>query len=312
MVRISEIHDHFWNNLEEEWSRKKREGKISTFVLLRGSKCAYCRYECNVEDSRVIPVITGQSAVVALIHNECVADFLKNFTEKKEKIGLSLRRVLDAFWAEQSVKAIEMKKNFGFSEVTLMFDYRCAHCSKAFKPGDYFGAVTLGAEGHRAFIFVVHKDCSGDFFNRINERNPLEFCSEDIAEIINKHLPDFLPRKPKSEKTVRDAVVALLEKENFNPHVEQQTVAFGQTSFRPDITLELYGIAIELKYCQGKRDLSRVTNNILSDIISYKKDFKEILFIVYDALNAIDRSRFVKDIEKHSRGIKVLVLSYNH
>lgn len=189
-----------------------------------------------------------------------------------------------------------------------MFDYRCAHCSKTFKPGDYFGAVTLGAEGHRAFIFVVHKQCAGDFFKKFNERNPLKFCSDDVSKIINENIPNFLPKKPKDEKTVRDAVVALLKKENLNPYAEQQTVAFGQTSFRPDITLELYAIAIEVKYCRRKRDLHRVTNEILSDIISYKKGFKEILFLVYDALKIIDRSRFVKDIEKHSRGIKVLVL----
>jgi hypothetical protein len=145
------------------------------------------------------------------------------------------------------------------------------------------------------------------FFKKFNERNPLKFCSDDVSKIINKNLPNF-PEKPKNEKTVRDAIVALLKKENLNPYVEQQTVAFGQTSFRPDVTLELYGIAIEVKYCRGKHDLHRVTNKILSDIISYKKGFKEILFLVYDALKVIDRNRFVKDIEKHSKGTKVLVL----
>lgn len=160
----------------------------------------------------------------------------------------------------------------------------------------------------RAFIFIIHKDCTADFFKKFNERNPLKFCSDDVSKIINKNLPNFLPEKPKNEKTVRDAIVALLKKENLNPYVEQQTVAFDQTSFRPDVTLELYGIAIEVKYCRGKHDLHRVTNEILSDIISYKKGFKEILFLVYDALKVIDRNRFVKDIEKHSKGTKVLVL----
>lgn len=308
MVRISEIYDLFWNRLEEEMELKKKEGKIATYVLLRGSKCAYCRSECNVEDSRAILVVIGRSVVVALVHNDCMGDFSKSFIEKKERIDVSVRRILDAFWAEQAVKAKEMRKNFGFSEVTLMFDYGCAHCSKTFRQGDYFSAVTLGAEGHRAFIFVVHKDCAGDFFEKFDERNPLEFCIDDVSKIINENISNFLPKKPKEEKAVRDAVVALLKKENLNPYAEQQTVAFGQTSFRPDITLELYDIAIEVKYCRGKRDLHRVTNEILSDIISYRKGFKEILFLVYDALKIIDRNRFVKDIEKHSRGVKVLVL----
>jgi hypothetical protein len=308
MVRISEIYDHFWNNIEEEWTRKKRERKISTFVLLRGSKCTYCRYECNLEDSRVVPILMGQSAVIALVHNDCVADFLKNFTEKKEQIDLHLRRVMDEFWAEQSVKAMEMKKNLGFSEVTLMYDYRCAHCSKAFKPGDYFGAVTLGAEGKEAFVFVVHKQCKGDFFSKINERNPLRFGSNDVAKIVDQNLHKFLSKKPKDEATVRNAVVALLKSEGLDPYVEQGAVAFGQTSFKPDIILELYSLAIELKYCRGKQDLSRVTNGILSDIIAYKKDFREILFLVYDASKIVDKERFTKDIEKHSKGVQVLVV----
>lgn len=157
-------------------------------------------------------------------------------------------------------------------------------------------------------FFIIHKDCTADFFKKFNERNPLKFCSDDVSKIVNKNLSNFLPKKPKNEKTVRDAIVALLKKENFNPYVEQQTVAFSQTSFRPDITLELYGIAIEVKYCRGKRDLRRVINEILSDIISYRKNFKDILFLVYDALKIIDRDGFVEDIEKNSRGVKVLVL----
>lgn len=85
--------------MEEEWDQKKREGKISTYILLRGSKCVHCRSECNVEDSRVMPIITGGSAVVALVHNDGMADFLKSFVEKKERVDPSVRRFIDAFWA---------------------------------------------------------------------------------------------------------------------------------------------------------------------------------------------------------------------
>jgi len=308
VVRISEIYDHFWNELEEEWTRKKREGRISTFIMLKGSKCAHCRYECNLEDSMVLPILRGGSAVIALVHNDCAANFLKNFTLKSERINLQLRQVLDEFWAEQYVKAAETKKNLGFLEVTLMFDYRCAHCSKAFKPGDYFGAVTLGAEGKEAFVFVVHKQCTGDFFSKINERNPLRFGGNDVAKIVAQNLPKFLSGKQKDEAAVRNAVVYLLKKEKLDPYVEQGAVAFGQTSFKPDITLERYSLAIELKYCKSKKDLSPITNDILSDIIAYKKDFKEILFLVYDPSKVIDKERFTKDIEKHSRGVQILVL----
>jgi hypothetical protein len=309
MVRISEIYDHFWSRVEEEWGQRKREGKISAFVLLKGSKCAYCRCECNVEDSRIVPIVTGRSAVVALVHNDCIADFFKNFTEKKKKIDLHLRRILDAFWDEQTQKATEMKKNLGFSEVTLMFDYRCAHCSQVFKPGDYFGAVTLGAEGHEAFIFVVHKNCAGDFLQKMKEKNPLQFCSDDVARLVAQNLSRFLQKEPQDEASVRNAVVALLQNEKFNPYVEQEAIAFSQTSFKPDITLKLYSLAIEVKYCRNRRALNRITNEILSDIIAYKKDFKEILFIVYDGSRIINKERFIKDIERHSKGIQVLVLT---
>jgi hypothetical protein len=67
-----------------------------------------------------MPIITGGSAVVALVHNDCMADFLKSFVEKKERVDPSVRRFIDAFWAEQAIKAKEVRKNFGFSEVTLV------------------------------------------------------------------------------------------------------------------------------------------------------------------------------------------------
>ena len=100
LVRISEIYDLFWNRLEEDMELNKKEGKIATYILLRGSKCTYCRSECNVEDSRAVPVVIGRSVVVALVHNDCMGDFFKNFVEKKNQIDVSQRRILDAFWAD--------------------------------------------------------------------------------------------------------------------------------------------------------------------------------------------------------------------
>ena len=309
MVRISEIYDLFWNRIDEEMALKKKQGVIDTYILLRGSKCTYCRSECEVEDSRTIPIVAGRSMVVALVHNDCMGDFLKSFVEKKNEVDAQTRQILDLFWAEQAIKAVEMKSRFGFSEVTLMFDYGCAHCSKYFEPGDYFGAVTIGAEGHKAAIFVVHKECAGEFFTKMNEKNPLQFCVDDVYKTIRESISDFLQDRPKNEQAIHNAVVALLMTKGLVAYNEQETVAFGQTSFRPDITLRSYSIAIEIKYCKGKQNLRNITNEILSDIVAYRKDYKEILFVVYDQKKIIDTKTFVGDIERYSRGAKVLVVS---
>jgi hypothetical protein len=83
----------------------------------------------------------------------------------------------------------------------------------------------------------------------------------------------------------------------------------SQREYIPDFIIPSLRICIERKLIKAESSKSKVVDEINADITAYKKEYENILFVVYDIGNIRDEAELYSDIEK-KEGIKIAIIKH--
>lgn len=131
-----------------------------------------------------------------------------------------------------------------------------------------------------------------------------------IVKVINLaggKLRKIMRTAPKTEKEVQDAFENLLVGADIPYQREVDRIVYSSKAYVPDFTLRQIDLAVEAKLCPTagrEKDLIAEMND---DILAYRTEFGNILFIVYDVGNIRDVEQFKAAFEQHENVVVQVV-----
>lgn len=104
----------------------------------------------------------------------------------------------------------------------------------------------------------------------------------DIVDAINRSLRPAFKDLPKSEREVQDEVEQILRVLGTDYVRDKEVAPVGPTFFKPDFTVNLLDLAIEVKFAKDTHGASEVQREIAEDVAGYRTKWKHLLVVVYD------------------------------
>ena len=118
---------------------------------------------------------------------------------------------------------------------------------------------------------------------------------------------------PNKERDIQNAVEQLLIGRGFQKGEdydrERGRVKVSSKEVVPDFILMKLGLAIEVKLVSKSERIGAVIDEINADIGSYCKQYRSLLFIVYDTGYIRDEIEFRRDLE-HAPNVSVIVVKH--
>jgi len=139
--------------------------------------------------------------------------------------------------------------------------------------------------------------------------------SKDVGETITlidlaqNKLRKTMRSMPQEEREVQDKFEDALISVDFKYLREQETITYSSKSYKPDFTFPGIDTALEIKLCNRAGREKDIIAEINDDILAYKTQYPNIIFLVYDLGHIRDIDRFKADIESQDR---VIVLVIKH
>ena len=132
----------------------------------------------------------------------------------------------------------------------------------------------------------------------------------DIETAIYRALrPSFRNTAPTKEIEVQDAIENILNALGINFVRDKEVVVTGPRASKPDFTVEVMELAIEVKLAKDGHGASKIQEEMNADITAYKQKWKRLMFIIYDIGVIDDPHRMIRD-NKHLFDISVLVVKH--
>ena len=114
--------------------------------------------------------------------------------------------------------------------------------------------------------------------------------------------------EPKNEYEVQDKLENLFVGNNMDKGLDYDREAgkfkFSGKEYIPDFIIPKYDLCIEVKFIKDVSRKSKMIEEINADITAYKKEYKNILFVIYDIGIIRDESEAKRDIEKNRRSTR--------
>ena len=120
-----------------------------------------------------------------------------------------------------------------------------------------------------------------------------------VINIVERKLRKVIRSRPANEKEVQDAFETLLIGADVPYAREKVTFDYSSRSYRPDFTLDMIGLAIEIKLCAKEGRESKIVSEINDDILGYRTRYRNLVFVVYDLGLIRDVDRFASEFESH-------------
>lgn len=118
---------------------------------------------------------------------------------------------------------------------------------------------------------------------------------------------------PNHERDIQNAVEQLLIGRGFQKGEdydrEAGRVKVSSKEVVPDLILMKLGLAIEIKLVSKSERIGSIIDEINADIGAYSKQYRSILFIVYDVGHIRDEIEFRRDLE-HTPNVSVIVVKH--
>jgi hypothetical protein len=114
---------------------------------------------------------------------------------------------------------------------------------------------------------------------------------------------------PSSEKALQEEFEKLLIGAGVEYSREAKSIEYSTKTYIPDFTVEKASLAIELKVCLDESREKKLPAEINDDILAYKQEYPNMLFVVYDTGHIRDVDRFAANFEEES-GVVVRVVKH--
>ena len=136
--------------------------------------------------------------------------------------------------------------------------------------------------------------------------------TENISDFFQSHLRSVIYQQPDKEVEVQNAIEALLLGRGLQKGLdydrESGKFEFSGKEYIPDFIIPKLKLCIEVKLLkEGRR--SKMIEEISADITAYKKQYEQILFIVYDLGVIQNEVEFKRDIEMVD-GVRLIIVKH--
>jgi hypothetical protein len=144
----------------------------------------------------------------------------------------------------------------------------------------------------------------------------IDFVEEEIDNIgsfIKAKLRSVIYDVPTKEKDIQNAIENLFIGRWFDKAIDYDRETgkfnFSGREYIPDFILPKLRMCIEVKLIKEISNRSKVIEEINADITAYKKEYENVLFVVYDIGVIRDELEFRRDIENND-GIKIIIVKH--
>ena len=131
----------------------------------------------------------------------------------------------------------------------------------------------------------------------------------EIVNIVERKLRKVVREKPENEKRVQDAVEDLLVGADLPYKREYPSIAYSSKQYRPDFSFQHQQLVLEVKFCNRPGREKELIAEINDDIMAYKQQFPNLLFVVYDTGYIRDVDQFGSEFEGE-QGVLVKVVKH--
>lgn len=125
--------------------------------------------------------------------------------------------------------------------------------------------------------------------------------ASELIRIINlgeKKLRKLIRTIPEKEKDIQDKFEDLLLANDIECSREHPHIEYSSKKYIPDFSFTKINLAVEIKLC--KNDEKGLIAQLNDDILAYKTEFRNLLFIIYDLGQIRDIEMFKSSFESQT------------
>lgn len=134
-----------------------------------------------------------------------------------------------------------------------------------------------------------------------------------IRDFLQANLRKAVFTPPEKEVQVQDVIEQLIIGRGMEKGVDyDREVGRVKVSIKevvPDFIFQKLGLALEVKLSKTSTKSKAIVDEINADILSYSKEYKSVIFLVYDLGSIRDEAEFKSDLER-SGAVSVIVIKH--
>lgn len=119
-----------------------------------------------------------------------------------------------------------------------------------------------------------------------------------IINILERKLRKIIRNSPTTEKEIQDSVENLLIASDIIYKREFPSISYSSKKYIPDFSFSKQSLVLEIKFCNRQTREKELIAEINDDIMAYKQDFSNLLFLIYDIGFIRDVNLFASEFEK--------------
>ncbi len=144
-----------------------------------------------------------------------------------------------------------------------------------------------------------------------SELGVVEDQREALRDFLQARLRSAMLHGPDNERDVQDAIEQLFIGRGLQKGADYDRevgrVKLSTKESVPDFILPRLGLALEAKLVKTAARVREVVDEIAADIVAYGKEYRQLLFVVYDLGCVRDEVEFRSDLEAHGNVVILVV-----
>jgi len=146
--------------------------------------------------------------------------------------------------------------------------------------------------------------------------NKLNVKNDEITNLKNFFIANLrraILHDPNNEFNIQDTIEQLLIGKGLNKGIDYDRevgrVKISIKEVKPDFIFPKLSLAIEVKLSKTKTKSKEIVDEINADIQAYSKEYKQILFVIYDIRTIRDETEFKNDIDNKDN-IQLVIIKH--